>query len=63
MNWKNLESNLCPKCRSSLKKSKDKSFRTCANKLCDFSIRQEKLDEIKKNIKDKFTNVHLKEVD
>jgi len=58
MNWKNIESNLCPKCNSTLKKEND-FLRVCSNSGCDFKIGEVKM----KKIKDKFTNVHLKEVD
>jgi len=58
LNWTNLKENLCPKCKSSLKRE-TKDFRVCSNSLCDFKIREEKLKSIASNDK----KIIIKEVD
>jgi len=45
LKWKNLETNHCPKCGSTIKANN--KFVQCANKKCGFSIRHDRLLELK----------------
>ena len=45
LKWKNLETNHCPKCGSTIKANDN--FVNCANRQCEFSIRRERLLELK----------------